>query len=104
MAEGEAGMSRRCFPLADVLSSFGDAFDFIVSPQPSSFAAGGGEVGGPDEVLDKLVEHLKVSGAAFAVAVVVALPVGGLAGPPRAAARGSRSRSATPAGRSPSWR
>lgn len=63
-------------PLADVLSSFGDAFDFIVSPQPSAFAAsGGGEVGGPDQVLDKLVEHLKVSGASFALAVVVAFPV-----------------------------
>lgn len=62
-------------PLADVFSSFGDAFDFIVSPQPSAFAAGGGEVGGPDQVLDKLVEHLKVSGASFALAVLVAFPV-----------------------------
>jgi osmoprotectant transport system permease protein len=61
-------------PLADVFSSFADAFDFIVSPQPNTFAAGG-EVGGPQEVLDKLAAHLKVSGAAFAVSVVVALPV-----------------------------
>jgi osmoprotectant transport system permease protein len=61
-------------PLADVLSSFGDAIDFITSPQPSAFA--GGEVGGPDEVLEKLASHLKVSGAAFAAAVLVALPVG----------------------------
>jgi osmoprotectant transport system permease protein len=60
--------------LADVLSSFGDAIDFITSPQPSEFA--GGEVGGPDEVLEKLASHLKVSGAAFAAAVLVALPVG----------------------------
>jgi osmoprotectant transport system permease protein len=62
------------FLLADVLSSFGDAIDFITSPQPSEFA--GGEVGGPDEVLEKLASHLKVSGAAFAAAVLVALPVG----------------------------
>jgi osmoprotectant transport system permease protein len=62
--------------LADVFSSFGDAFDFITSPQPSSFKAGGGEVGGPAEVLDKLVVHLRVSGAAFAAATIVALPVG----------------------------
>jgi osmoprotectant transport system permease protein len=64
-------------PLADVFSSFGDAFDFIFSPQQSEFAAAGeGEVGGPDEVLDKLWLHMKVSGAAFAVATLVALPVG----------------------------
>jgi osmoprotectant transport system permease protein len=62
-------------PLADVFSSFGDAFDFIGSPQPSDFTVDG-EVGGPSEVLDKLVAHLKVSGAAFAAAVLVALPVG----------------------------
>jgi osmoprotectant transport system permease protein len=61
-------------PLADVFASFGDAIDFIFNPQPSEFA--GREVGGPDEVLDKLVAHLKVSGAAFAAAVIVALPVG----------------------------
>ena len=65
-------------PLADVLSSFGDAFDFIASPQESAFA--GGEVGGPQEVLDKLGAHLKVSGAAFAAAVLVALPAGVLLG------------------------
>jgi osmoprotectant transport system permease protein len=60
--------------LADALGSFGDAIDFIASPQESAFA--GGEVGGPQEVLDKLVAHLRVSGAAFAVAVLVALPIG----------------------------
>jgi osmoprotectant transport system permease protein len=65
-------------PLADVLSSFGDAIDFIFSPQPSAFA--GGEVGGPDQVLEKLGAHLKVSGAAFAAAVLVALPAGILLG------------------------
>jgi osmoprotectant transport system permease protein len=62
-------------PLADVFSSFGDAFDFMGSPQPSEFTADG-EVGGPEEVIAKLGSHLKVSGAAFAAAVIVALPVG----------------------------
>ena len=61
-------------PIADVFSSFGNAIDFIVSPQPSAFA--GGEVGGPTEVLDKLAAHLRLSGAAFAVAIVIALPLG----------------------------
>jgi osmoprotectant transport system permease protein len=61
-------------PLADVFNSFGNAIEFIASPQESAFA--GGEVGGPQEVLDKLVAHVRVSGAAFAVAILVALPVG----------------------------
>lgn len=63
--------------VADVFGAFGGAFDFLTSPQPSEFAATGhGEVGGPAEVLDKLFVHLKVSGAAFALSVLVALPVG----------------------------
>jgi osmoprotectant transport system permease protein len=62
-------------PIADVFSSFGDAFDFILSPQPSEFTEEG-EVGGPGEVLDHLVTHLRVSGAAFALALAVAFPVG----------------------------
>lgn len=62
-------------PIADVISSFGDAFDFMGSPQQSEFTAEG-EVGGPQEVLDLLVAHLKVSGAAFAASILVALPAG----------------------------
>jgi osmoprotectant transport system permease protein len=63
--------------VADVFGAFGGAFDFLTSPQPSEFAAAGhGEVGGPAEVLDKLFVHLKVSGAAFALSVIVALPAG----------------------------
>jgi osmoprotectant transport system permease protein len=61
-------------PIADVLSSFGNAIEFMFNPQPSLF--GGGEVGGPQEVLEKLAAHLKVSGASFAVAVLIALPIG----------------------------
>jgi osmoprotectant transport system permease protein len=63
--------------VADVFGAFGGAFDFLTSPQPSEFAAAGhGEVGGPAEVLDKLFVHLKVSGAAFALSGIVALPAG----------------------------
>jgi osmoprotectant transport system permease protein len=62
-------------PVADVISSFGDAFDFMINPQQSQFTAEG-EVGGSQEVLEKLRDHLKVSGAAFAVSLLVALPVG----------------------------
>jgi osmoprotectant transport system permease protein len=63
-------------PLADLFSSFGDAFDFIISPQESGFEAAGGEVGGPDQVLEHLLTHVEVSAAAFALAVVVAFPLG----------------------------
>jgi osmoprotectant transport system permease protein len=62
-------------PVADVFSSFGDAIDFIFSPQDSAFTAGE-KVGGPEEVLDKLITHIEVSGAAFALAVAVAFPIG----------------------------
>lgn len=63
-------------PLADFFGSFVNAFEFIVSPQPSAFPGADNEVGGPADVLDKLASHLKVSGAAFGVAVVLALPIG----------------------------
>lgn len=60
--------------LADLFTSFGNAFEFIVSPQPSDFA--GSEVGGPEDVVVKLGEHAKVSAAALTVSLVVALPIG----------------------------
>jgi osmoprotectant transport system permease protein len=61
-------------PVADIFSSFSGAIDFVTSGQPSAF--GGGEVGGPHEVLEKLASHLKVSGAAFALSIIVAFPLG----------------------------
>jgi len=60
--------------LADLFGSFANAFDFITSPQPSAFA--GGEVGGPEQVLSKLAEHVKVSAVALTASLVVALPLG----------------------------
>ena len=73
VADGAARMTD-ALVFADVFSSFGDAFEFITAPQESAFA--GSEVGGPEEVLDKLIAHLRVSAAAFAAAVAIALPVG----------------------------
>ncbi len=61
-------------PVADLFSSISGAIDFILHPREAQ--VGGTEVGGPSEVLDALAEHLKVSGLAMAMALVVALPVG----------------------------
>ena len=63
-------------PIADLFSSFGAAIDFITSRQESDFEAAGGEVGGPDEVLDHLITHIELSAAAFALAIAVAFPLG----------------------------
>ena len=55
------------------MSEFGDAIDFIVSSRESR--AGGSEVGGT-QLLGLLRDHLVLSGAALAVGVAVALPLG----------------------------
>lgn len=59
---------------AGIVDSFSGAIDFIFSPQPSAFA--GGEVGGPSEVADKLVQHVELCAVALAASLVVALPLG----------------------------
>ena len=56
------------------LSDFGNAFDFIFHTREAQ--TGGVQVGGLAEVLDFTWEHLKVSGAAMAVACAVAVPLG----------------------------
>jgi osmoprotectant transport system permease protein len=60
-------------PLA-LLDAFTDAFDFILNPQTSRFSSN--PVGGPDQVLDLLGQHLKVTFLALGAALAVALPVG----------------------------
>ena len=55
------------------MSAFGDAVDFIFDARESR--AGGSEVGGT-QLLELLVDHLVLSGAALALGVAVALPVG----------------------------
>jgi osmoprotectant transport system permease protein len=60
-------------PLA-FLDAFSGAFDFIFS-QRESFG-GGSQVGGLGQVGELTLEHLKVSGAALAVSMALALPLG----------------------------
>jgi osmoprotectant transport system permease protein len=55
------------------LGEFGDALEFIFSSDESR--AGGSRVGG-GENLPLLWDHLKVTGAAMAIAIAVALPLG----------------------------
>ncbi len=62
--------------LGGIFDSFGGAIEFIFQSQPSDFAAGGGEVGGLAEVGDRLLTHVEVSAVAFAVSILVALPIG----------------------------
>ena len=59
--------------LADVVSTFGNAVDFIVTPRTGR---GGGEVGGLSENGRLIWEHLKLCLAAMALACAVALPIG----------------------------
>jgi osmoprotectant transport system permease protein len=55
------------------LGDFGDAFEFIFESNQSR--VGGSRIGG-GENLPLLTEHLKVTGAAMAIAIAVALPLG----------------------------
>ena len=56
-----------------VLGDFGEALEFIVSERESP--AGGVQIGGAEN-LPLLWEHLKVTGAALGLALLVALPLG----------------------------
>jgi hypothetical protein len=79
------------------LGDFGGAIEFIFSPQENRFT-GGREVGGLDQVWELTLNHIELSFAALAVALVLALPTGAILGH-----YGSRSRSATHGARSRSW-
>lgn len=61
-------------PTVAVLDSFGDAIDFIFTPQTTRFQSD--KVGGPDQVLEYTVNHLEVSFLALAAAIALALPIG----------------------------
>jgi osmoprotectant transport system permease protein len=71
VAQGEV---RVIDPVPAFLSDFSDAFDFIFNTRESQ--VGGVQVGGFDQVLDFTWEHLKISGAALAVACAAAIPLG----------------------------
>ena len=61
-------------PSAGFLSDFGNALDFIFHAREAQ--TGGVQVGGLHEVLEFAWEHLKLSGAAIAIACAVAVPIG----------------------------
>ena len=61
-------------PVFGFLSPFRDALDFILHTREAQ--TGGVEVGGLSQVLDFTWVHLKVSGAAIAVACALAVPIG----------------------------
>jgi len=64
--------------LTGFLGTFGDAIEFIFTPQTTRFQTD--TVGGIDQVLDLGWEHVKVTFLALAVALLVALPAGVLLG------------------------
>jgi osmoprotectant transport system permease protein len=66
-------------PVLAFLGEFGDAIQFIFEPQESRFT-GGRTVGGPEQVLELTVDHLELSFAALAAAILIALPAGVLLG------------------------
>jgi osmoprotectant transport system permease protein len=59
--------------------SFGDAIEFIFTPQENRFT-GGRKVGGLDQVWELTLNHLELSFAALAVALALALPIGAILG------------------------
>jgi len=61
-------------PVAGFLSDFGNAIDFILHAREAQ--TGGVQVGGLHEVLEFAWDHLKLSGAAIALACAIAVPIG----------------------------
>jgi osmoprotectant transport system permease protein len=61
------------------IGAFGDAIEFIFEPQQNRFT-GGREVGGLDQVWELTLNHIELSAAALAAALVIALPAGALLG------------------------
>jgi osmoprotectant transport system permease protein len=66
------------FPLG-FLGDFGGAIEFIFTPQENRFT-GGREVGGLDQVWELTLNHIELSFAALAVALLLALPTGAILG------------------------
>jgi osmoprotectant transport system permease protein len=59
--------------------AFGDAIEFILTPQENRFT-GGRKVGGLDQVWELTLNHIELSFAALAVALAFALPIGAILG------------------------
>jgi osmoprotectant transport system permease protein len=60
--------------IASVLDSFSGAIDFIFNQREA--ATGGVQVGGLEQVWELTKEHLKLSGLALGVGLMVAMPIG----------------------------
>jgi osmoprotectant transport system permease protein len=60
--------------IADITGDFSDAFDFILHKRES--VSGGIQVGGPGELFDLAVTHMKISLIAVALACAVSIPIG----------------------------
>jgi osmoprotectant transport system permease protein len=65
-------------PTLGFLDAFSNAVDFIFNEQTSRFSSD--PVGGPDQVLELLGDHIKVSFLALGAALLLALPTGLLLG------------------------
>jgi osmoprotectant transport system permease protein len=59
--------------------AFGDAIEFILTPQENRFT-GGRKVGGLDQVWELTLNHIELSFAALAIALAFALPIGAILG------------------------
>jgi osmoprotectant transport system permease protein len=57
------------------IGAFGDAIEFIFTPQQTRFT-GGRTVGGLDQVWEFTATHIEISAVALAVALAIALPIG----------------------------
>ena len=95
--------ARRHERASPPLASFGGAIEFIFSPQASN-VTGGKKVGGFDQMVELAMTQLEVTVLALALALLVGAAARPLARPSRHRRAPSRSGSATPAARSPSWR
>ena len=89
--------------LSPPLASIEGAIEFIFTPQTSN-VTGGKTVGGIDQVIELTLSQLELTVFALALSLVVALPIGLYLGHRGTGELLRHRRSATPAGRSPSWR
>ena len=71
---GGGGGGVGCEPPPQGLSSFPDAFNFIVRERES--ISGGVCVGGPGELADLAASHMTVSLVAIAIAIAISVPIG----------------------------
>jgi osmoprotectant transport system permease protein len=67
-------MSAAAVLFADLADQFSDAIDFIFHERES--VSGGIQVGGPGELFDLAVTHMKISLIAVALACAVSIPIG----------------------------